>query len=192
MSLIPRSIIILLSLFFSFTSISHGGTAQEPHFSFEVTADTDLFIGTSKILNIVDLGPNMTEDTVKVQGQLLTLFGEPAYTSKDLEMAYDYVIIAKTSDGKEFVLSAYAGPSGPAIGGNGDIDGIMEAAEELREYILSAKPSDYEYDGYYLDIPVRIHQGIKNGQIFYSETAMSDEEFAQAFRELFPDFELSE
>ena len=162
-----------------------GEGAQKMDYTFELSNDVDLMIGTSRILNMVEIGPDMSEDSVKVQGQLLTLFGEPVYTTKDLENAYAYVIVAKTG-GKEFVLTAYRGPSGPAIGGDRGIDGILEAAEKLKEYILAAQPSDYEYEGYYFDGPTKIHQGMKDGRVFFSETVMSQEEWDRAYHELYP------
>ena len=179
--------VIIMFILFVILNAGCGEEIQDTKYFFEVSNDENLMIGTSKILNIVEIGPNMSEDAAKVQGQLLTLFGEPAFTSKDFEIAYTYVIIANTSGSgaNTFVLTTYSGPSGPAIGGEMGVDDITEAAEKLKEYILAAHPSDYEYEGYYFDGPTRIHQGVKDGQVFFSETAMSDEEFDKAYRELY-------
>ena len=126
----------------------------------------------------------MDENNAKVQGQLLTLFGEPAYITKDLENAYAYVVIAKIGDSKEIVLSVYCGPTGPAIGGKWGADGVAEAAEKLRTFILVAQPTDYEYEGFYFDGPMRIRQGVKDGNAYFFESEMTDEEFKEAYQEV--------
>lgn len=93
-------------------------------------------------------------------GQLLALFGEPLYVTENLENQYQYVISAADSEGNITYLSAYGGPSGPAIGGTED---GRKAAEALRRYICSAKAADYDYEGYYMDIPCRVEMGVKDG-----------------------------
>lgn len=69
--------------------------------------------GTSKIRNISET----VEGDVLCLGQLKTLFGEPLYMTKNLEEQYTYCIMAVDGEGKEIYLTAYSGPSGPAIGG---------------------------------------------------------------------------
>ncbi|MCL2060203.1 MAG: hypothetical protein FWH01_14320 [Oscillospiraceae bacterium] len=164
-----------------------GEVAIEINYTFEVSNEVNAIAGTSQILNLIYFGPNASEDMAIVQGQLLTLFGEPAYITKDLENAYLYIIIATGDNGNTYILSAYSGPSGPAIGGDTSLDGIDEAADKLKEYILSAHPSDYEYEGYYFDGPTKIHRGVKDGKAFHQEWVISYEEAGIAYKELFSD-----
>ena len=82
-----RSQIIIMALLIMALNIGCGDGAQKMEYFFEVSNDENLMTGTWQILHMVEIGPNMTEDAAKVQGQLLTLFGEPVYTTKDLENA---------------------------------------------------------------------------------------------------------
>ena len=147
-------------------------------YSFKTSQDINLIYGTSLILNIAD--DYSGEEFAKIQGQLITLFGEPLETSPDLENAYNYVIIATDARGKQTVLPTYCGPSGPAIGGDVSIQGIREIAGELKSYIKQATPLDYEYVGYYLDAPAKIIQKVENGVAFYVETMLSENEYDEA------------
>ena len=50
-------------------NISYGEKLQKMDYFFEVSNDESLLAGTSKILNIVEIGPNMSEDAAKVKVQ---------------------------------------------------------------------------------------------------------------------------
>ena len=150
-------------------------------YSFETSKNLNLIAGTSKIDNIL-LWPHSDDDMVKVQGQLLKLFGEPIYITPNLENAYIYVIVASDNTGKQFILSVYCGPSGPAIGGDKKIEGIQNVVERLKQYIQQAEPVDFEYVGYYLDTGSKITYEIKNGIISYSSVQIKGEELEKAHK----------
>ena len=154
------------------------------NYTFEASKDINLIALTSNLMNIIMIDQRYNKAATELYGRLLTAFGEPVETSKSLENAYTYVILAKCEDGNKHVLSVYEGPSGPAIGGNKN---AMDAAQALKKHILNAMPADYEYKGYYLDGPTKIHRGIKNGEVFYSEVPMDfdDEEYKQAYKEMY-------
>lgn len=139
-------------------------------------------MGSSKIRNI----EGMPGDEVLRLGQLMTLFGDPLYITKNLEDQYSYCILAKNESGKEFYLNVYSGPSGPAIGGQQN-DDSKAAADELAELIAGAKASDYEYEGYYLDGPCVVRMGIRNGEPYCEEEELdeSGEEFRRACEEIY-------
>lgn len=144
-------------------------------------------IGGSNIINIIEgFPPDYIEQAVLIYGKLKTLFGEPLYEEKDLENQYTYGVVTTTEDGREIFLHAYNGPSGPAIGGQQDAES-REAAYQLSELIQQAAPTDYDYVGYYLDGPVRIREGIKNGVPYFEEIPLDDlseEEMDKIFREV--------
>ena len=119
----------------------------------------------------------MEQELVLAYGRMLALFGPPLYIDPDLENQYRYCIEAKDDQGSIVYLDVYSGPSGPAIGGDPEGDIEREAAEELAALILSTGPEDYDYVGYYLDGPCKVHMGIKNGQPFIEESELTDEEF---------------
>lgn len=124
----------------------------------------------------------LEQELVLAYGRMLALFGHPIYVNPDLEDQYRYCIEAKDSQGTTVYLDAYSGPSGPAIGGNPRSDVEREAVEELVTLILSTKPKDYDYIGYYLDGPCKVHMGIKDGQPFMEESELTDEEFREMVR----------
>lgn len=144
-------------------------------------------IGGSNITNIIDGFPSdYMEQVILIYGKLKTLFGEPLYEEKDLENQYIYGVVTTTEDGREIFLHAYNGPSGPAIGGQQDAES-RKAAYQLIELIQQAAPTDYDYVGYYLDGPVRIREGIKNGVPYFEEMPLDDlseEEMDKIFREV--------
>ena len=144
-------------------------------------------ISGSKIFNIIDGFPSdYSEQTTLIYGKLKTLFGEPLYEEKDIENQYAYGVVTTTEDGREIFLHAYMGPSGAAIGGQQDEES-RKAAYQLLEMIQQAAPTDYDYIGYYLDGPSRIHKGIKNGVPYYEEVELdnlSKEEMDEIYREV--------
>ena len=136
---------------------------------------------SSQIMNI---GGFSGEEQTKIYGQLLTLFGEPLYITQNCENAYSYLIMATHSDGTQYVLNVYQGPSGAAIGGGFGISGIQDAAEELACCIRNAETTDFEWVGYYMDGPSKIHQKIENGKISYEETEIKDDDEYEKARKI--------
>lgn len=155
-------------------------------YQFKVVDDLQKISG-SKILNIIDgFPPDYSVQTVLIYGKLKTLFGDPLYEEKDVENQYTYGIVTTTEDGREIFLHAYNGPSGPAIGGQQDEES-RKAAHQLLEMIQQAVPTDYDYEGYYMDGPCRIKEGIKNGVPYHEEEELDDlteEEMEEIFREV--------
>lgn len=144
-------------------------------FKYQFKAVDDLQkISGSNIMNIIDgFPPDYNEQTVLIYGKLRTLFGDPLYEEEDTENQYAYVVSTTAEDGREIFLHAYSGPSGPVIGGQQDEES-RKAAYQLSEMIQQAAPADYDYVGYYMDGPSRIHEGIKNGVPYYEEEELGD------------------
>lgn len=146
-------------------------------------------MGTSKIRSI--LGPEAGAwayqgGSTLCLGQLKTLFGEPLYMTKNLEDQYAYCILAAGEDGREIYLQVYSGPSGPSIGGNQDPDSA-QAADELAKLIVSAKAADYDYEGYYMDGPSVVREGVRGGEPYMEEEELdvSEDEFARICEEIY-------
>ncbi|MBQ8134281.1 MAG: hypothetical protein IJ192_07755 [Clostridia bacterium] len=106
-------------------------------------------------------------------GQLITLFGEPNDLTEDYEYLYTYAISAQDTDGN--ILYLMVTGNSPMILGE-DNEAHNNAAEELAQLIVSTKPSDYDHQCVYEDIPVSIKFGVRNGEP-YSESDMSDFDF---------------
>ena len=151
------------------------------NFSFQAVKNIKLIRGTGKILSITD--SYSPKDHAKIQGQLLTLFGEPIFNTPDLEYAYQYIIIATDSNKNEYVLSVYSGKSGPSIGGN-KAPITLDAAKQLRDNIHQAETTDFEYEGYYIDEPTKITYKIENGRITCTEEKIKGEELKKAYKNL--------
>lgn len=146
-------------------------------YKFENTeVSNEFFLSSSQICNVMfGFGEDYSKNCVVFLGQLMRLFGNPRYISKNVEEQYSYYIKATDENGDSVILEVYSGPSGPAVGGKQD-SASEAAADELIEYVLQAKPVDYEYEGYYEDGPCKINQGIKNGEPYYEEKEVSYEE----------------
>lgn len=130
------------------------------------------------------LPPFGEEGFALTYGRLRTLFGPPAYETRDLENQYQFNLEARGENGEIRYLYAYSGPTGPAVGGGGeDLDRL--AADQLAELIQSVEPSDYDYTGYYLDGPCKVRMGVKGGQAFFEERELTEEELAAAADELY-------
>lgn len=114
---------------------------------------------------------------VLTYGRLQYLFGEPLYTTDDLENAYDYYILGTDEEGNTYQLTAYHGPTGPAIGGDSDDPQVVKAAEELEKYINAADYVDYDYEGIYHDYDVKVKFGIRDGVPYMEEGEMDGEDF---------------
>ena len=129
--------------------------------------------GASKIRGLCALNEKAFTLTY---GRLLTLFGQPSYEAKDMENQYQFNVEAKGEDGEVCYLYAYSGPSGPAVGGGQDALSRL-AADALAELVNSAEPADYDYTGYYLDGSCKVHMWVKDGQAFFEESELTDEEY---------------
>lgn len=130
--------------------------------------DVNLLAGSHNIKNMYDDSEFNYEASYHSLfiGQLLTLFGEPAYWSDNNEDLLSYIIAADDTNGNVIYLEVYYGPSGPAIGGhNGDEYEL--AANELEKIIMAAEAKDFEVESTYEDVGVTVKMGVKDGKGYY-------------------------
>ena len=135
-------------------------------YTYKKSSDFSLVNSTGRILG---LEFRYGKERAKIRGQLQTLFGNPVYTSPNPEDAYGYVVIMENDQGIQYIFDVYSAKFGPSIGGNINIEGIEDAAQELKRYIAKATPSDYEYQGTYPD-GCSVIMGVKDGEPYYSKT----------------------
>ncbi len=135
---------------------------------FEAVSENENYkYGGSKICEIC--GGMDGDGEALVYGQLQKLFGKPVFESENFEEWYNYYIKATDENGKEYYLEAYFGPTGSAVGGSGDDEETVEAANALVKYIKSAETVDYEAKSVYEDFDVEVIMGVKNGTPYSSE-----------------------
>lgn len=128
--------------------------------------------GASKIRGLC---PFSEAEFALTYGRLRTLFGPPAYEESDMENQYRFDIEARDEQGRIRFLYAYSGPTGPAVGGGKEeLDRL--AADQLAELVQQADPSDYDYVGFYLDGPSKIHLGVKDGKAYFEESELTQED----------------
>ena len=112
---------------------------------------------------------NLDLESVIAYGRLRALFGEPNYETQNSEDAYSYILFVEPESSEKFYLEVYEGSSGPAIGGLNNAESL-QAAETLKKLIEeSEEVADYQYEGYYQDLDLKISMGIKNGVPYYNE-----------------------
>lgn len=165
------------------------GFEQEPlseeeaaKYTFAKTEDEEKIWGTSKICNVYEY---LRYDKMPlVYGQMQSLFGEPLYETENVENQYEYIISVTDGEGNITYLTVYSGASGPAIGGR---TGDERAAFALLTYICSAKASDYDYEGYYMDVPCKVREGVKDGVPYYQEEELhlTEEEFRALYEKVY-------
>jgi hypothetical protein len=153
----------------------------------EEEAETFDFMG-AQICHVYDT-MDYEHDLAMAYGQVRTLFGEPAYTTKDLENLYAYNIIATDKNGKEIYIYIYNGPTGPAIGGDTNDAEAAAAAKELVKVIQNAEPTDFSCEAFYLDGPTKLTIAVKNGIPMVTEVPIGEDEFEDVFSELYGDYE---
>lgn len=148
-------------------SKKYSGEKYVSKYSYKKVNDPKAALMTSNILHATSL----EEETVaQFRGALITLFGQPQRTSQNFEEAYGYIIKATNSTGQSWILTAYEGPGGPAIGGDTEKDSIEEVAQDLLNLIEATKPADFEDVGYYEDTGSTIRYGCKAQVCFYQES----------------------
>ena len=112
---------------------------------------------------------NLDLESVIAYGRLRALFGEPNYETQNSEDAYSYILFIEPESSEKIYLEVYEGSSGPAIGGLNNAESL-QAAETLKKLIEeSEEVADYQYEGYYQDLDLKISMGIKNGVPYYNE-----------------------
>lgn len=117
---------------------------------------------------------NLDLEPVIAYGRMRALFGEPNYETQNFEDAYSYILFIEPEPSKKIYLEVYEGSSGPAIGGLNN-DESQQAAETLKKLIeKSDEVADYQYEGYYQDLDLKINMGIKNGKPYYYEESCDE------------------
>ena len=112
---------------------------------------------------------NLDLESVIAYGRLRALFGEPNYETHNSEDAYSYILFVEPESSEKIYLEVYEGSSGPAIGGLNNAESL-QAAETLKKLIEeSEEVADYQYEGYYQDLDLKISMGIKKGVPYYNE-----------------------
>lgn len=135
-------------------------------YTYKKVKNTDLLIGTSHMLST---SLHDGTGTAQFRGALITLFGAPILQSQNAEEAYDYMIQAQDASGHQWILTAYEGPSGPAIGGDSTDHTIYPVAKDLLQKIESTPPSAFEEKVYYEDFGNTIVYGCTQNKCYYSE-----------------------
>lgn len=141
-------------------------TDTDSLYTYKKLKNEDLLLGTSHMLSTSLL---YGTGTAQFRGALLTLFGKPILQSDNAEEAYDYVIQAQDSIGHQWILTAYEGASGPAIGGDSTDHTIYPVAKDLLQKIESTKPSAFEATTYYEDFGNKIVYGCTQDKCYYNE-----------------------
>lgn len=118
---------------------------------------------------VYNIGEASEEKYALFLGRVITLFGKPDNLSEDWENMYNCSVIAEDEQGNKLLLEVYHGPGGPSVSmptehNNIDLTSYEQAKKELIELILKTKPSDYEWDSVYEDIPVNVKYIVKDGK----------------------------
>lgn len=144
-------------------------------FTFTALNDMRLASATSKKTGFESDGPGgpeqLARDQAHFRGALLQLFGSPLRTSGLSDEAFDYVIEARNALGMTWILTAYQGASGSAIGGKIFDETVGPAVLALVRLIGATTPADFEAIVYDEDTNNTAVEGIKDGQYFYFERA---------------------
>lgn len=114
------------------------------------------------------------KERARTYGSLRALFGEPDYETEDLEDMFQYRLLVKRSDGREAVLLAYSGATGPSLSSRPEDHDMKEgAAFALKKLLRETSPADYSYEGYYWDGPSKVEMGSRNGSPYYKERELT-------------------
>ena len=99
-------------------------------------------------------------------GKVRSRFGVNDSISTDWEMMYSYPVTVEDENGNKFFFHVYHGAGGSSIGTPcEELTPEYESAKKaLIEYIESAEPVDYVWEGVYEDIPVNITYTVKDGK----------------------------
>lgn len=124
--------------------------------------DSKSLIGTSGIMNVsTDL-----EEIAAYRGKLITLFGDPLYETDQNDEAFSYLFEASDQANHKWLLTAYQGPSGFAIGGNPGKKDSKAAAVAFVEYLNTMAPADFERSLTYRDDNTNIKYGCKDKKCY--------------------------
>lgn len=104
-------------------------------------------------------------------GKVRSRFGVNNSISTDWEWMYSYPVTVEDENGNKFFCRVYHGAGGPSIATPFEelTPDYESAVNALIEYIESAEPVDYVWEGVYKDIlyeniPVNVTYTVKNGK----------------------------
>jgi hypothetical protein len=144
-----------------------------PMYTFKAIHKPDAIAGTSKLVNYPqNLGTTIPFEQygtyiAQFRGTLLQLFGEPFTTEGDA--VFEYILEAADHEGKKWILTAYEGASGPAIGGNARDSTAFNVAASLLDLIEQTTPADFKVTHYNDEYNSTITYGCKGGSCYYHE-----------------------
>jgi hypothetical protein len=107
----------------------------------------------------------------RFRGSLIQLFGPPLSESTASDEAFLYIIEARSTVGQTVILTAYGGPSGPAIGGDHIHPLTQSAAAALFRRIEATPPADFAATVYNADTDQTVIYGCTAGSCYWHETA---------------------
>lgn len=151
-------------------------------YTFQSVKDMEKLAGSSKLYNFIEDFADYENQFSLMCGKIKALFGQPIYETENMENLFSYCILAKSEEGKEVYLDIYCAGSGLAVGGMSD-ETSRKAAMALIDYVRQAEPVDYTHKAYYLDGPVSLEFGIRDGVPYFNETQLNLSE--KEFRELY-------
>lgn len=152
----------------TFYSITNRGA---PMYTFKAISRPDARAGTSKLVNYPQgIGTTIPFEqygtySARFRGALLQLFGERYTTEGDA--VFEYILEATDLDGNTWLLTAYEGATGPAVGGNVRDSSAFNVAASLLDLIEQTTPADFEETYYNDEYDSTISYGCKEGGSCY-------------------------
>lgn len=155
-------------------------------YTFQSVENSGKLVMSSKICSILDGFKDYDQKFTSAYGRIKALFGKPVYETENLENLFSYYISAVSEDGETVYLEIYCAGSGLAVGGKQN-ELSRKAARALVDYIWQAEPVDYAHKAYYMDGPVVVDFGIKDGVPYYNESVLelSQKEFKELYDKLY-------
>ena len=130
-------------------------------------------------------GSDSMEATALIEGQLLTVFGQPSWVSENMENSFQYVFKATAEDGQEVIFTVY-NVGVIHIGAKEKTALLEEAVNALAWEVSQAKPTDYARTVYYLDTFDRIDIEVKDGKVTIKSSEISEEKADELFDKWYP------
>ncbi|RKJ43565.1 hypothetical protein D7X98_15135 [bacterium 1XD8-76] len=154
-------------------------------YTFQAVKDMEKLADSSRLCNFIESFADYGNQFSLICGKIKALFGKPIYETENVENLFLYCILATSEEGEEVYVDIYCAGSGPAVGGIQD-EKSGKAAKALVDYVWKAEPVNYTHKAYYLDGPVVLEFGIRDGAPYYNETELriSEEEFSELYARL--------
>ena len=152
-------------------------TIEFDGYTFRAVHDSTLARRTAKLLNYYrpPQGHGTPQDAqvaaTRFRGALLRLFGKPYHSSTLSDEAVEYIIEVSDPNNNHWILTAYEGASGSAIGGDRfNKENLYPLAELLIKLIDNTTPADFEAAVYDDDTDNTAVYGYKSGEYYYRES----------------------